>query len=280
MKYLLFLLPLFATALKAQNSLQFDHRFVESENKWVAFKSNKDKDTSFSYGFIYIDAQAGLTLDLTGSFTISGDGTFVPKKIENSIKYRLQPNNTKVAIIPASKYGELEIKEYPDWLKNYLGDTTAIEHLYRWGFLYNGYNECVKALTYLERAQQINPKFKGLEVELAFSYNCLGDHDKAIATLENALKDNPTDAYINKELIYAEMKSGQLDKAAESCKKAIAVCTDTKYNGENCYNLLYTFYSKKDKKNFSIWLDEAKKWNAGNTKLLDSVKAMEADINK
>ncbi len=52
MKYLLIILTLTAAHLKAQTSLTFDKRFVESEDKWVAFQM--DKDSSYAYGFIYI----------------------------------------------------------------------------------------------------------------------------------------------------------------------------------------------------------------------------------
>lgn len=279
MKYLLFFLLFFTTTLRGQSLLTFDHRFVESENKWVVIRT--DKDTVMNFGFIYIDASAGLTLNYEGSFTISKDGKFIPKKLENfGMKYRLKPNNVRVAFIPSTKYNELGITEYPDWLKIYLGDTTSIGHLYRWGFLYNGYNECAKALTYLERAQKINPKFKGLAVELAFSYNCLSQFDKAISVLKDVLADNPTDAYVYKELILAQAKSGQLDKASENCKKAISVCTDKTYNGEMCYNLLHEYYARKDKKNFNLWLDEAKKWISSNAEFMGSVKAMEEELAK
>lgn len=274
MKYLITLILFAALQVKAQSDLSFEHRFVESENKWVAVKS--DKDSAFTFGFIYIDASAGLTLNYEGTFTIAKDGKFIPQKIENAgTKYRLKPNNVKVAFIPATRYDELGIKEYPDWLKIYLGDTTSVEHLYRWGFLYNGYNECAKALTYLEKAQKINPEFKGLDVELAFSYNCLTQYNKAILILQKAIEKKPTDAYIHKELIYAQIKSGQLEMASESCRKAIALCTDTKYNAENCYNLLYTYYAKKDKVNFNLWLPEAKKWTDSNASLKSRIKAME-----
>jgi len=279
MKYLLFLFPFFATNLKGQSTLTFDHRFVESENKWVAIRT--DKDTILNFGFIYIDASAGLTLNYEGSFKILNDGKFIPRKLDSiGIKYRLQPNNVRVAFIPSSKFNELGIKEFPDWLKIYLGDTTSIGHLYRWGFLYNSYAECAKALTYLERAQKINPKFNGLEVELAFSYNCLSQYDKTISVLKNALETNPTGAYFWKELIYAQVKSGQLDKASESCKKAISVCADKTYNGEMCYNLLHEYYEKRDKKSFNLWLEETKKWNSSNAKLESSIKTMEDDLAK
>ena len=240
-----------------------------------------DKDSSYAYGFIYSDAQAGLTLNYEGNFKISQTGVYIPKKLDSTnMKVRLQPNRVLVAFIPDNKFSELKISAIPEWLKYYKTDTASVERLYRWGFMYNGWDECAKGLTYLERAEKINPDFKGLAVELAFSYNCLNQFDKAILVLQNALTTNPTDAYINKELIYAQIKSGQLDKAAESCKKAIAVCTDKSYNGENCYNLLHNFYEKKDKTNFSLWLIETKKWTSKNADMTRSIKAMEEELAK
>ena len=279
MKQLLLLIFLFATKLNAQSILNFDKRFVQSEDHWVAFQP--DKDSSYAYGFIYIDEQAGLTLNYEGNFKMLATGEFVPKKLDSAgLKVRLEPNNVLVAFIPESKFQELKIPAVPDWLKYYKTDTNSVARFYQWGFTYNGWNECAKALTYLQKAQKIDPEYKGLLVELAYSYNCLGQYDSAISVLIDALKANPRDAYTNKELIYAEIKSGQLDKASESCKKAIAVCTDTKYNGENCYNLLNTYFVKKDKDNFNLWLSETKKWNADDANLMKNIMAMENEINK
>lgn len=252
---------------------------MESENKWVAIRT--DKDTVMNFGFIYMDGSAGLTLNYEGSFTISKDGKFIRKPFVNAlVKLRLQPNNVKVAFIPSTKFSELGITEYPDWLKFYRGDTTSISHLYRWGFLYNGYNECAKALTYLERAQKINPKFKGLEVELAFSYNCLNKFDKAISILTGAIETNPTDAYFYKELSYAQIHLKQFDEAIETCKKAVSLCTDTQYHTEMCYNLLHELYLSKDKKRFNEWLATAKYWCKSKADLTDSIKTMEEDLAK
>lgn len=264
--------------MQAQTPLTFNKRFVESEDKWVAF--DKGKDSFYTYGFIYIDEQAGLTLNYEGSFTISETGQFIPKKLDSTnVKYRLQPNNVLVAFIPESKYSELKITAIPEWLKYYKTDTNSVERLYRWGYLYNGWDQCARALTYLERAQKINPKYKGLEVELAYSYNCLQQYKKAVLILENALAADPSDAYTNKELVFAEIKDGQLDKAAESCKKAIEVCKDQSYNGENCYNLLHGYYMRKDKTNFKLWLDVAKQWTAKNATMTKNIETMEKEVN-
>jgi len=279
MRYILIILILIATNLKAQTELKFDKRFVECEDKWVAFQM--DKDSMYSYGFIYIDSQAGLTLNYEGDFKISSTDYYLPEKTDSiSIKVRLEPNNVLVAYIPESKYEELNINAIPDWLKYYKTDTASVERLYRWGYMYNGWNECAKALTFLEKAQRINPKFNGLEVELAYSYNCLNQFDKAILVLQDALKTNPTDAYANKELIYAQIKSGQLENASESCKKAIKICDDKTFNGENCYNLLHEYYQKKDKANFDLWLKETKKWTANNAYMTKNIEMMEDELNQ
>lgn len=279
MKHFLLLIFLFATRLNAQTILNFDKRFVQSEDNWVAFQQNKD--SSYGYGFIYIDEQAGLTLNYEGTFKISPTGEFVPKKFDSTnIKVRLEPNKVLVAFIPESKFQELKITAIPEWLKYYKTDTNSIVRLYRWGFMYNGWDECAKALSFLEKAHKINPNYKGLAVELAYSFNCLEQYDSAVSVLKDALKANPQDAYTNKELVYALIKLGQLDKASESCKNAIAVCTDKTYNGENCYNLLREYFVKNDKGNFNLWLNETKKWNVDNDKLIKSITTMEKEINK
>jgi tetratricopeptide (TPR) repeat protein len=278
MKYFFILFALMTIHLNAQTGLTFDKRFVESEDKWVAFKMSKD--STYIFGFIYIDTEAGLTLQHEGSFKIAQNGQFMLKKLEVNSKIRLEANNVRVAFIPENKFAELQIQANPDWLKAYKTDTGTVKRLYRWGYFYNGWEECAKALTFLEKAQKIDAQFKGLEVELAFSYNCLKQYDKAVFVLQNAIKKEPTDAYINKELIYAFVNSGQLDKAVEGYKTAIKVCVDKTYNGENCYNILHEFYVKKDKKNFKTWLKDAKKWNSEHRDRLASIDTMDKELNQ
>jgi tetratricopeptide (TPR) repeat protein len=277
MKCTLSFLLLAANILQAQTLLSFDKHFTESEDHWVAYPMGND--SAHIYGFVYIDAQAGLTLNYEGRFKVTSDGHFIPKKMDSvSLKYRLEPSSFLVAFIPESRYDELKIKAVPEWLKYYKTDTAAIERLYKWGFTYNGWDQCAKALTYLQKAEKIDPNYKGLAVELAFSYNCLGRYEEAVTVLLTAISVNPTDAYINKELIYAQIKSGQLTSASESCKRAIAVCPDKSYNGENCYNLLHIYYLNKDRINFYNWLEETKKWTKENAKLTRSIEAMENDL--
>ena len=279
MKYLILLLILLTTKLNAQTTLNFEKRFVECEDKWIAFRP--DKDSLFAYGFIYIDPQAGLTLNYEGKFKILPNGEYKPQKIDNTnIKVRLEPNNVLVAFIPENKFNELKISAVPEWLKHYKTDTNSVDRLYRWGFIYNGWNECAKALTFLEKAEKIDPKYKGLAVELSFSYNCLQQYDKAEAILSELIKTNSSDAYVNKEYIYTLIKRKNIDKAIKQFYTSIKTLKDKQYDAENCYNILQYFYFQKDKTNFNKWYDEILKHPTKNKIINHYADKMKNDIDK
>ncbi|MFV0531157.1 MAG: tetratricopeptide repeat protein [Flavobacteriales bacterium] len=279
MRYLFLLIVLITTKLNAQSDLKFDKRFVESEDKWVVFQ--KSEDNLYPYGFIYIDSEAGLTLNYEGTFKISPIGEFIPTKLDSTnMKIRLEPNNVLVAFIPKNKFAELKINSIPDWLKYYKTDENTIERLYNWGYMYNGWNECEKALTFLEKAENIDPKYKGLAVELAFSYNCLNQYDKAENILEEDIKTNSADAYVSKEYIYTLTKNKKIDKAIEQYNIAKKTIVDKQYDAENCYNILQYFYFQKDKENFNNWYKELSKLEIENKIMRDYVDKMKVDINK
>jgi tetratricopeptide (TPR) repeat protein len=238
----------------SQEKLIFNTKFTQSEDKWVAFEA--DSIGSHNFGFIYIDSQAGLTFDYAGSFTIDNNGKFIHKmkELESSMKVRLEPNNRLVAIIPESRFSELEISKFPDWLKYYKKDENSIERLYKWGYMYNGWQECAKALEYLEKANKINPDYKGLRVELGFSYNCLNQSEKAIVILKEAIKHEPNDAYIYKELLYSQIHNKQLEDAIKTYEKILKEVADKTYNTENAYNILGEYFRQKNLEKFNEWI--------------------------
>lgn len=276
---LLLFLSVGSSVYAQADGLVYDKRFVECEDRWVAFQ--KGRDSTHAFGFIYVDAQAGLTFNYEGSFTVGPDGKFIAKKMEDSqYKVRLQPNKVLVAFIPENRFAELRIQAVPDWLRYYKTDTSSVAHFYRWGFMYNGWGECAKALEFLKKAEAMDADFKGLAVELAYSYNCLNNFEKAIAVLQRALKATPTDAYVNKELVFAYAQSGDTEKAAAACEQAMKVCEDKTYDGENCYNVLHGYYLKKDKAGFSKWLQQTKTLVKGNKQFEDNIKTMEKQMGQ
>ncbi|MCB0432056.1 MAG: hypothetical protein KDD18_03120, partial [Mangrovimonas sp.] len=254
-------------------------RFVESEDKWVAFQ--QDENDSHPYGFIYIDSDAGLTLNYQGTFKITATGEFIPTKLDStSIKVRLKPNNVLVAFIPENKFSELKIDSIPNWLKYYKTDEESIERLYKWGYMYNGWNECKKALTFLEKAEKINPKYKGLAVELAFSYNCLKQYDKAEHILEEDIRINSSDAYVSKEYIFTLTKNNKINLAIQQYNTAKKTILDKQYDAENCFNILQYFYVQKDNEDFNKWYEELSKLDIQNKMIRDYADRMKEDLNK
>jgi tetratricopeptide (TPR) repeat protein len=279
MKYVLLLTTLFSLRTFAQTNLIFNKRFVECEDKWVAFSMNKD--SSYTFGFIYVDSQAGLTLNREGNFKLNQGNSLKLEKIkEANIKVRLQANNVKVAIIPETMFKDLQIEIFPEWLKYYKTDTASVKRLFNWGYMYNGWNECEKALTYLERAKTIEPSYEGLNVELAFSYNCLNQFDKAEKILETEIKVNPTNAYVNKEYIYTVTKNKKIDLACSQFIKSTTSLKDHKYNAENCFNILQFYYYVKDKDNFKKWYIELANWPNTNKLINTYADNMKKELEK
>jgi tetratricopeptide (TPR) repeat protein len=275
----LYFVLFFSIVINAQTNLQFDKRFVECEDRWVSFKMNQD--STYSFGFIYIDPQAGLTFNYEGRFRVSNEGKFIYKKQQtNPIKVRLEPNQVRVALIPDLKFDELGVEIIPEWLQFYKGDTSSVERLYRWGYLYNSWDMCEKALTYLERGRQINPKFKGLELELSYAYNALNQYDKAISVLKGAIKSDPSNVLLYKELSYAELKLGKLDKAEETCSKVINLCDDKSIKSEMAYNIAYEFYKRKDLDKFQYWSNTVRKWGDNGSPIIKALDSITDDLNK
>ncbi len=277
MKYPFFFLLFTACYANAQDILTFDKRFVECEDKWVAFRESKDGTHSF--GFIYIDEQAGLTFDSEGKFVITQSGEFIPHKDTISLKARLEPNDVLVALIPESKFKELEVSPIPDWLKYYKTDTNSVSRLYKWGYMYNGWNQCAKALSYLERAAKLDPQYKGLAVELAFSYNCLEQYDKAEEILEVEIKASPSNAYVNKEYIYTLIKNDKIGNAEKQFKIATENLESDQYNAENCFNIMAYFFSTKDEEKFNEWYKLLKKQPNDNNMIDQYADKMKEAIN-
>ncbi len=276
-KYLLFTIYFISIISFAQSKLVFDKKFVQSEDKWVAFQA--DSTGSYNIGFIYIDAQAGLTFDYEGSFKIDENGKFNFKKreMEGSMKYRLKPNNVLVAFIPESKFSELGIKNVPDWLKFYKENENTVGRQYRWGFMYNGWGECEKALTFLEKAEKINPNYTGLQTELAYSYNALENFPKAEIALKKAVESNPNDCYTLKELAYTYKNLNKLNDSGEVYYKMVSVCAEKNFLQETAYNLAHRYYEIKDKNNFTKWSKEVKKWSDENN-FTQSVDILEKEL--
>lgn len=283
MKYSFILLTLFTTNFYSQNLLQFDKRNIQCEDKWIAYQM--DKDSTYTFGFIYIDSKAGLTFNYEGKFKIEKNGVFNKLKSEvekevGFIKTRLQPNRIAIAEIPEAKFKELHIEKTPNWLKAYKTDENSVDRLYRWGYMYNSWNEFEKALTYLKKADKINSKFKGLQTEIGFSYNALGKFDDAEFTLKKAINENPEDCYALKELAYTYTRLVNFEKVAETYLIMTKSCTEQTFIQETAHNLAYEYFKIKDTINFIKWKTEAEKWSKFENQYTKNLNNMQTELEK
>jgi hypothetical protein len=86
MKFTSIFLLLITTFGFAQNklpTLRFDTNYYDAVDKWVAFPK-KDIDSTYPYGFIYIDSQAGFTFNYESRFKLDGSRLEGIKKRHNA----------------------------------------------------------------------------------------------------------------------------------------------------------------------------------------------------
>lgn len=283
MKYLLIFFTFFSITTNAQNSLNFDKTNVQCEDKWVAFQ--KGKDSTYIFGFIYIDLSAGLTFRREGNFKADNKGNFIrtdnPEESKITMMLvRLEPSRVAIAEIPESKFKELKIDKTPSWLKIYKSGENTVENLYKKGYWYNAWNESAKALEFLEKAEKLDANFKGLQTELAFSYNALQKFDKAEIALKKAVANDPNDCYTYKELAYTYTQMQNFDNVIQTYTTMTTKCKETNYVIETAYNLAYEYFKLKDKKQFDKWKTEAEKWAKSENQFTKNLKLMDAELNK
>lgn len=276
----LFFTILLLISIKSSAQLTFDKSILDCEDKWVAFP--EDNNGLYKYGFIYVDPQAGLTFEYSGTLKIDAAGKIRanPKEEGAAMKIPLYPNKIQIALIPEENFEQLKITKVPDWLKNYKMEEGSIELLYSWGTIYNTWGEYQKGLHLLEGAYKINSDYKGLDAQLAYSYNRLKQYNKAIEILKKALVINPADAFITKEYIYALAKNQQLDTAKDCYRNSLKVCPDTTFVPENGYYILEGYFYKYDRVNFDKWLAETEAVMSSNEQIKKIIAEMKVEITK
>lgn len=275
-----FLTVLLLICMQSSAQLAFDKSILDCEDKWVVFP--QDSDGLYKYGFIYLDSRAGLTFDYSGKLKIDATGNITanPREGSSSIKIPLNPSKILIAIIRETNFEQLKISKVPEWLSFYKLEEGSIEQLYRWGSIYNAWGDYQKGLDILEKAYQIDSKYKGLDIQLAYSYNRLNEYKKAIEILKKVLAVNPTDAYINKEYIYSLTANKELDVAIDVYKNSLRICPDTTYVSENAFYILQGYFYKIDLKNFDTWLAETEAVLSSNDQIWKIVEQMKTEIKK
>jgi hypothetical protein len=247
--------------LFGEGPLQFNKRFMDCENQWVAVQP--DSTGLYRAVFVYVDESAGPTVQLGASFRISDAGAYTDVSRDTiSIKIRLEePSTHKVALLPESALKALGLPAMPDWLPVYLEDTGTVKSLVKRGYLYNAWDRPDLALIRLKRAQSKDPHAPGMAMELAYAYNALGQYAAALTTLKESPEAKSDACYYYKEYTYAQLKLGNTDAAAELYNgEAAKACNDKVMKAEMAYNIAAEYFLKKNREAFRKWAVETRRW--------------------
>ena len=260
MKKLLLLSILISNYCFSQE-LKFDKKFSDAVDKWVAFNKKED-DSTYIYGFIYIDEQAGFTFDYASRFKINQNTLEkLPNEMESSIKSRLSPNTANVHILTENEIKQLNLPNQPEWLKSYKTNENSVSYLKNIGFHFNAVGASKNAIEPLLKAYKIEPHYVGLEFELAYAYNATKNHDKAIEILNEAIKNDPKNFWFLRELGFAYKNLGNLEKAEETYKKGISLSSDKNQKAEMAVNMAQSYFQTKNKKKFEEWAKITKQYS-------------------
>ena len=258
--------------------LVFDKTFYDMENQWVVFPK-KNTDSVYTYGVIYVDAMAGFTFDLQGTFKVMTDGRFAGTPNVNSVKIRLEQNINKVSELSLDRLQQLNLPKEAVFLKHYKVDPTKVNNMIAWGRHYNHVGAYEKALGFLLKAYKIDPHAAGLEFELAFNYNATMQYAAAAQILDLAIKNDPKNFWFYRELGYSYMNQKKLDEAEQSYLLGIEHTNDNQQKGELTYNMAIGYFNVRNKTKFLEWYDKAKQYISDpNSVFLKNLNAIKEQI--
>jgi len=252
----------------AAAALSYNFHMSDCENRWVAL-SHKPGDSDYTYGFVYIDPEAGFTLQFGGKFTIDAAGNFhaAPDPLDSqkiNLKIRLEEGNGVAALLPPRAITQLGLPEKPDWLKSYEDKSDPLIHKANWGSFYNGMGDSRRALEYLEPAYKEKPDNHKVVFELAYAYNALERPADAIQVAKGEWIKSPKDELLCREMAFAYLSLKSFKEATEQYPSCIALCDDSEAGraekSELEVNLGAAYQEMGDKQNHDEWLNKAKEW--------------------
>lgn len=248
-------------------ALNYNLHMSDCENRWVALY-HKAEDTDYTYGFVYIDPQAGFTVEYGGPFTIDAAGKYhlAPNPIspdKMNLKIRLDQNGT-AALLPPEALQQLGLPEKPDWLKFYEDKADPTTHKVNWGFFYNSIGDARRALDYLESAYKERPDAPRVVFELTYAYNATGRPEDAIRVAKSEFAKNPKDELLCREITFAYLSLKRYGEATGQYQACVALCADSESGmaekSELAMNLSAAYGALGDTTNRDAWLEKAKSW--------------------
>ena len=248
-------------------ALRYDVHMSDCENHWVALY-HEPKDSGYMYGFVYIDPQAGFTLQHGGAFTVDGQGNYheatdVLRRDKINLKIRLEQNGV-AALLPPRAIAQLGLAEKPDWLKFYEDKADPVTHKVSWGFFYNAIGDSRRAIDYLEPAYSERPDAPRVVFELTYAYNAVARPEDALRVSKKEFAKNPKDELLCREIAFADLNIKGYKEATEQYPICIALCEDSDTaraeKSELAMNLASAYEHMADTQNRDAWMKKAEDW--------------------
>lgn len=259
--------------------LKFNTKYYDAVDKWIAFPQ-KQADTTYTFGFIYLDEQAGFTFDYNSHFEKTDSGLKkLPRQFEAGLKSRLSHNTVNVAVLSEKQVSELELTKVPEWLAIYKEGSDQVGYLKNIGFHYNAAGASNLALEPLNKAYEMEPHFNGLEFELAYAYNAIGQFDKAIPIMENAIENDPYNFLFYRELGFSYKNLEQIDKAENMYREGMKLTNDKTQKGEMAVNMAQLYFQLKDKEKFNEWAKLTRKYSEKDSEFVRFIGDWEEKLN-
>lgn len=264
--------------------LKFNKKYFQAIDEWVVFPK-KEKDSTYLYGFIYVDQTAGFTFNVESSFQIK-KGKFIVKedslKGTYYIKHRLDSkyNKLNLAILNKLQLEVLNLPRSPKWLEGYNTNKSSVAFLKNIGYQLNHVGASEEAITYLLKAYDIDPKFKGLYFELSFAYNATRQFEKAKSILLEAINYDSERLLYYKELMFSYMNLRNNSEAEKATLKGLSLKGEDDIKAEMALNMTSVFFNLKEYNSFEKWLLITKKYQTTNASIKAYVNTFERELEK
>lgn len=279
--FTLLLMTLNTISIFSQNlSLEFNKHYYECFEKWVVLDKEANALT-YSYGFIYLDLEAGFTFHLEGKIK-NVDGVL---KIDNeteklSLKVRLENNWQKVALLNESQLKMLSLPKTPEWLTFYKQNDGSVENLIIIGYHFNHIGQSLKAIEFLEKAYKMNPHKEKLEFELGFAYNATEQYNKAKDILELALKQDENNYMFYRELGYTYLHLNDGNGAEKTYKAGIQKSKSREQSSEMAVNMAYHYFQKRNIKKYEEWRKITLEYTEKGTRYYQYIEQFDEELKK
>lgn len=269
---------------EATTNLKFDTKYYQAIDQWVVFPK-KEKDSTYLYGFVYVDQTAGFTFNLESSFQIKNGEFFVMRDSlskTSSIKSRLgsRYNSLNLALLTEEQQKKLRLPKKPEWLEIYQRGKNSVGYLKNMGYHLNHIGVSSEAIVYLKEAYGKNAKHDGVYFELVFAYNATNQYNKAKEVLLEAIKEDANKLLYYKELMYSYMSLKNYKEAEKTTVKGIELDGSDSIKAEMSLNLTSIFFNLKDYDKFKKWLLVTKSYETNNNQIKGYIEVFDKELLK